>query len=31
MYAALRDDAQAGAFTSNNNPLRQKLYRGPQE
>jgi 3'-5' exoribonuclease len=30
MYAALRDDSQPGAFTSNSNPLRQRLYRGPQ-
>jgi 3'-5' exoribonuclease len=30
MYAALRDDPQAGPFTSNNNPMRQRLYRGPQ-
>ena len=30
MYAALRDDAHPGPFTSNNNPLRQKVYRGPQ-
>jgi 3'-5' exoribonuclease len=28
MYIALRDDPQAGPFTSNNNPLKQKLYRG---
>ncbi len=28
MYTALRDDAADGPFTSNNNPLRQKLYRG---
>lgn len=28
MYVALRDDATEGAFTSNNNALRQRLYRG---
>jgi 3'-5' exoribonuclease len=28
MYVALRDDPQPGPFTSNNNPLRQKIYRG---
>jgi 3'-5' exoribonuclease len=28
MYAALRDDPQAGPLTSNRNPLRQKIYRG---
>lgn len=27
MYIALRDDPQAGAFTSNNNPLKQRMYR----
>jgi 3'-5' exoribonuclease len=30
MYAALRDDPQTGPFTSNSNPLRQRIYRGPQ-
>ncbi len=28
MYTALRDDTPDAAFTSNNNPLRQKIYRG---
>lgn len=28
MYVALRDDTTEGEFTSNNNPLRQRLFRG---
>ena len=31
MYAALRDDTNAGPLTSSRNPLRQKIYRGGPE